>query len=196
MRARPNSCASGWAQCFFLRVAADVNSRGATMTEGTAPGRMPSTLPWRVVAVFVAVSTGTTTAIALLATSRGWTVQSPAWGLLAPIAMWAPALARFIARRTVDREFDQPLTLSRWGTTGARVVLMPLAVPLVVYGLAYLIAWLTGLAQWNPGTGRWTTGSQIVLNVVINLGLLSVIGTATALGEEIGWRGYLQPRLD
>jgi membrane protease YdiL (CAAX protease family) len=153
-------------------------------------------MPWRVVAVFVAVSTGTTTAIALLAASRGWTIQSPAWALLAPIAMWAPALARFIARRTVDRGFDRPLPLSRWGTTGARVVLVPLAVPMVVYGLAYLIAWLAGLAQWSPGGGRWTTGTQIALNLVINLSVLSIIGTATALGEEIGWRGYLQPRLD
>ena len=147
-------------------------------------------------AIFVAVSTGTTTAIAVLAASRGWTVGSPAWAVLAPIAMWAPAFARLVACRTVDQEFESPLRLSHWGVTGARVVLVPLAVPLVVYGVAYFIAWLAGLAHWSPGTGRWTTGSQIALNVVVNLTLLTVVGTVTALGEEIGWRGYLQPRLD
>ncbi len=73
---------------------------------------------------------------------------------------------------------------------------MPLAVPLVVYGTAYCVAWFAGLVQWSPGGGRWTTGSQIALNLIINLLTLGVIGTATALGEEIGWRGYLQPRLD
>jgi membrane protease YdiL (CAAX protease family) len=73
---------------------------------------------------------------------------------------------------------------------------VPLAVPLVVYGIAYLVGWVAGLASWSPGGGRWTTGSQITLNLVVNLTLLTVIGTATALGEEIGWRGYLQPRLD
>jgi membrane protease YdiL (CAAX protease family) len=148
------------------------------------------------VAVFILAATGTTIAIAALATSRGWTVQSPAWAVLAPIAMWAPALARLVARRTVDPEFRSTLPLSRWGVTGARVVLVPLAVPLVVYGIAYLVGWLAGLAYWSPGGGRWTTEAQIVLNIVINLTLLSVIGTASALGEELGWRGYLQPRLD
>src|SRR5262245_5593624 len=103
-----------------------------------------SRLPWRPLAVFVAVSAGTTTAIAALAVSRGWTVQSPAWGVLAPIAMWAPALARLLARRTVDQEFDRALRLSNWGATGARVVLVPLAVPLAVYGIAYLVGWLAG----------------------------------------------------
>lgn len=152
--------------------------------------------PWRPVAVFLAISAGSTTAIAVLASLKGWTVQSPAWVVLAPLAMWAPAVARFVVRRTIDRGFTQTLPLAKWGTTGARVVLMPLAVPLIVYGLAYVVGSLVGLAQWSPGGGEWTTGSQIALNVIVNLAILGVFGTATALGEEIGWRGYLQPRLD
>lgn len=151
---------------------------------------------WRPIGVFLIVAIGTTTAIALLTASKGWTVNSPAWLLLAPVAMWAPAIGRFVAVRTVDRAFTPPLPMQRWGTTGSAVVLRPLAIPLIVYGLAYAIAWSAGFAHWNPGEGKWTTGGQIAANLVVNLAVLAVYGTFTAMGEEIGWRGYLQPRLD
>ena len=153
-------------------------------------------IPWRPLLVVTGISAGVTTAIAALAASKGWTVHSPAWGALAIVAMWAPALGRFVALRTIDRDFRATLPLHRWGATGTQGVLWPVVVPLAVYGAAYAIAWQVGLAQWSPGGGRWTTGAQIVLNVIVNLAILGVFGTFTALGEEIGWRGYLQPRLD
>jgi len=126
----------------------------------------------------------------------GWTVHSPAFIVLAPVAMWAPALGRLVARRTVDREFTSILSLRQWGVTGAQVILWPLVIPLAVYGTAYAVAWNASLAHWNPGGGKWATTPQIAANVVLNLSILAVFGTFTALGEEIGWRGYLQPRLD
>ena len=146
--------------------------------------------------IFASIAIGTTTAIAIVTASFGWTVDSPAWTFLAPIAMWAPALGRFVARRTVDRAFTATLPLRRWGDTGARVVLAPLAYPLLVYSSAYAIAWSMGLAHWSPGGGKWNSTTQIAMNLVVNLTLLGVFGTFTAMGEELGWRGYLQPRLD
>jgi membrane protease YdiL (CAAX protease family) len=153
-------------------------------------------IPWSALLVFLGISVGTTTAIAVICTWMGWTVNSAAWALLVPIAMWAPAAGRAAARRSVDRGFDATLSLRRWGVTGARVVLLPLACPIVVYGGSYAIAWAAGFVRWSPGGGNWTTGRQIAANLLVNLSILGVLGTFTAMGEEIGWRGYLQPRLD
>ena len=153
-------------------------------------------MPWRPLWVFVAIAVGANTAIAVLCAAMAWSVSSPEWAMLAPLAMWAPALARFVTRRTVDSSFTSTLPLNRWGDGGARVILRPLAIPLLVYGAAYAISWSVGSAQWSPGEGRWTTVPQILANLVINLGILGVYGTFTAMGEELGWRGYLQPRLD
>src|SRR3984893_2771515 len=131
-------------------------------------------IPWRSLLVFLGISVGTTTAIAILSASMGWTVHSPAWGVLAPIAMWAPALGRFAARRTVDRGFISTLPLSEWGATGAQVILWPLAAPLAVYSAAYAIAWSAGFARWSPGGGNWTTGPQLAVNLLVNLHLGSI----------------------
>jgi len=107
-------------------------------------------------------------------------------------AMWMPAFGRLVATRTVDRGWQSPFPLRRWGRPSWVVIVLPLASVTIIYLGAYLLASLGGVARSSPA---WT-GRRLVANVVVNLPLLSAIGVLGALGEEIGWRGYLQPRLD
>src|SRR5262245_61544247 len=107
-------------------------------------------------------------------------------------AMWMPAFARLIATRTVDRGWQPPFTVRLLGYPSWVVIVLPLASVTIIYLGAYLLASLGGVARSSPA---WT-GRRLVANVVVNLPLLSAIGVVGALGEEIGWRGYLQPRLD
>lgn len=67
--------------------------------------------------------------------------------------------------------------LRKWG--------LAIGLPLVIMGVTYGIVWSTGIARLNlSGFSGWSS-------------LLSglFVGTAFALAEEIGWRGYLLPHL-
>jgi membrane protease YdiL (CAAX protease family) len=105
--------------------------------------------------------------------------------------MWMPALARFIATRTFDRGWRSPFPITRWGHPPFAVVAVPLAIVLGVYGSSYAIAAVIGVSREPPA---WQ--GRVIANVLVNAPLLAIIGGAGALGEELGWRGYLQPRLD
>jgi len=107
-------------------------------------------------------------------------------------AMWMPGFARLVATRTVDRGWHSPFPLRRWGHPAWIVVILPLASVTAIYLGAYLLAALAGVERFSPA---WSRG-RLVANILVNLLLLSAIGIVGALGEEIGWRGYLQPRLD
>src|SRR4029453_13557576 len=71
----------------------------------------------------------------------------------------------------------------------------PLAIlgPLVVLGAAYGIVWATGLASYND-PGLDAAGWAVLLPQGI-LGNLVFATVTFSLAEEIGWRGYLLPKL-
>ena len=111
---------------------------------------------------------------------------------------WAPALSALIARGVLreglaDVSFAWPR--ARLGASLATTFGVPLAVGLISYGAA----WGIGLAPFSPpATAPWPGaapalrfGALLATDFVRDLPRWGLL----ALGEEIGWRGYLLPRL-
>jgi membrane protease YdiL (CAAX protease family) len=120
-------------------------------------------------------------------------------------AMWAPGVAAVVATRRVDR---QPLSALNLGKLGERRIyvwawLIP---PLLVAGAGIFSALLgvgqldlefTQLRQAMAGTAGADTPPWFVIAVqlLIAMTIGPLFNTLFALGEELGWRGYLLPKL-
>lgn len=114
--------------------------------------------------------------------------------------MWSPGLAALVAAR-----WGRGARISgwQWGRLGPQIasVVLPVAYGLVAYGLA----WWTGLVEMDAEALATTAGklglpassggwSLVAVLVPLTLaGTISNIGSS--LGEEMGWRGFLQPGL-
>jgi uncharacterized protein len=99
------------------------------------------------------------------------------------VSMWIPGLAGILAARCTK--------LSLFGPQRSRIRFLALAVvgPVGVCGMVRGALWLSGLETMQTDLGEIGVGSSSPL--VLGL-LFSVLG---ALGEEIGWRGFLGPVL-
>ncbi|WP_158881514.1 CPBP family intramembrane glutamic endopeptidase [Rhodanobacter sp. L36] len=123
-------------------------------------------------------------------------------GLYVTGLMWSPGTAALITCRITGKpvaELGFGWGCWRWNTVA---YLLPVAYA----GAAYLLIWLTGLGDFGnatffahmakdlgwPNAPMWLVGAASLL-------LLATIGmvesTSTALGEEIGWRGFLAPEM-
>jgi len=119
--------------------------------------------------------------------------------------MWIPGLAGLAAVKFVEkrswRELRENLFL-RFGSAGPWVLMLPLA-PLLFAGM-YGLTWLLGLGAPDPTLGALTaaTGAQglttdDVFKVMLPMSALvgPLVNVGFGLGEELGWRGFLLPRL-
>jgi CAAX protease family protein len=116
-------------------------------------------------------------------------------------AMWSPGLAALATKRIFGESVrDLPW---RWGnsTNVWLGYLIPIAYSLPVY----VVVWLAGLGEFNmsilPKTAAnfgWSNlppALTLTLFVLLTATLGMVGKTSRALGEEIGWRGFLVPEL-
>lgn len=125
---------------------------------------------------------------------------NPAWVI--PL-MWSPAAASMVARLAL-REGFADVSFRVGGRRGWQAILVAVVFPIVIGLTVYGIAWMTGLARFDPRPGGLTAqlaadsaspvaAFLVMLTVAATIG--TVVGTLTAAGEEIGWRGYMLTRL-
>jgi membrane protease YdiL (CAAX protease family) len=111
--------------------------------------------------------------------------------------MWAPGLAGLVTQFV----FRRSLRGLGWGWGLWRYHAVAYFVPLLACLVVYGITWLSGLGRFSAGEIESGMAGQlgIELPFIVTLLLLSTVGVVLnfigALGEEIGWRGFLVPEL-
>jgi membrane protease YdiL (CAAX protease family) len=102
--------------------------------------------------------------------------------------MWIPGLAA-IATRVVRREGFADMGLRLGGWRGVRWIAGLWFLPTAIGGVAYGVAWTTGLTGFEPDI------TTFAMRWAINVFVGGAITLVAATGEELGWRGTMVHRL-
>jgi membrane protease YdiL (CAAX protease family) len=115
--------------------------------------------------------------------------------------MWCPALAGMATLRLNNRKLSE----LGWKWPASGYAFQSWFIPLFYANIAYVIVWSTGLGGFpnHEFMGQLVTRMGLPVSSVIATVLYILLagsfgltrGLASALGEEIGWRGFLIPEL-
>lgn len=105
--------------------------------------------------------------------------------------MWSPFIGVLVTRLVFpDGRRRGSLTGLGWGWGRTRFQLWSIAIPVIYVGVTYVAVWLSGIGDVVDLPA--TRIGNFVLRYFLQ-GLL--IGSFFALGEEVGWQGFLVPQL-
>lgn len=116
--------------------------------------------------------------------------------------MWSPAAAALLTCRI--RGLSVQSLGWRWGTARWRV--LAFALPLIYTAVAYAVVWLAGFGGFpdhkfvdsTRSSLGWSGASDwlVISGYFLLMGSAGMVTSmAFVLGEEIGWRGFLAPRM-
>ncbi len=142
---------------------------------------------------------------ALAGIAYGFMISSEAREPTGPLGIllnWAPAIAAIFTALIMQRNLRG--FGWRWGKS--RYHFLAWAVPIGVLSLTYLVIWLTGLGAFydeahvtkvadDMGQIVESPYAVILLLLVSVLTITFLVNAVLAIGEEIGWRGWLVPLL-
>jgi membrane protease YdiL (CAAX protease family) len=110
--------------------------------------------------------------------------------------MWTPAIVGMAVQLASERS----LRGFGWGLGPWQFYGYAYLMPLLYGGLSLVAAQALGagtidFGNWAVMAGRWGLPEHVLVGLLMQLTLFMIPGLVMGIGEEIGWRGFLAPKL-